>query len=148
MTTIRDVWREDSAVICNEAAEWWCTATTRWQNWPVLKLQKWTATMTDVFNLSNSVCVRGLPSCISLQLVKVNIVVYWNLQLYLEYMESFLWGFKKSQRGQKWEKETILHHLSFPGKLSAFVKFSFFSWVRVRGSIVHNRFKCGSTSCR
>lgn len=49
-TKTQRVWSEDSSVVPNEAEEWWHTATTRWQNWPTLQLQRWTGTLTDVFN--------------------------------------------------------------------------------------------------
>lgn len=41
---------EDSAVAPNEAEEWRHTATTCWQNWPTPALQRWTGTLSDVFN--------------------------------------------------------------------------------------------------
>ena len=47
------VWSEDSTVVPNEAEEWWHPATTCWQKWPTLKLQRWTGTLTDVFNPQN-----------------------------------------------------------------------------------------------
>lgn len=41
---------EDSAVAPNEAEEWRHTATTCWQNRPTPALQRWTGTLSDVFN--------------------------------------------------------------------------------------------------
>ena len=74
-------WSEDSAVAPNEAEEWRHTATTCRQDWPTPALQRWTGTLTDVFNPPASQIyppLRGpFISCITSPCKKKSLV-YWN----------------------------------------------------------------------
>lgn len=122
------VWSEDNTVVPYEAEDWRHTATACWQKWPTLMLHRWTGTLTDVCNppsLQNEPPVIHSSAFHLLYFFTVRKCRHSCL-LELAAILGIVHGLT-SQRGQNWEKETILHHSSgaFPGQLLA----SVYCWV-------------------